>query len=671
MSNRVQGARLKAAAAAHARKQLSALGVSFYPNSSQATFRGKTAYAAFSVTDEGVVRSFRINYPELADNALVSRREADLISAYTLHEIGHVAYTDNGAVQGKAAGLLFYLWNGIEDARIERAIIASNRARGGRTAFKRLMSKYTSAIPSEFNPASINSAPFALALVCRAAYGDGNGFAKTLLDRIPEPKRSLYAKVVDAMPGLSLARSGSAQALDLARGFLDGWDAIDPLIKQAPDEQQIFGQEPPQQLSEQPDESEDDDSVSAPSLDEDADDIDEDDLDDDINDLDDSGEGEDEDAGVSDAAANDIANTSEEAPEADSSMLDSVGDDAEDTDDGFSADALPDFDDVSEDYDANKVIKPEPDVSDVFEAINNRTRSPITLPDFLPARRSDMSFWQSLADKSDTSIRRAYKQLHKASLPALKAQLGRLLRAPERCGWDGGALGGRFDGKRSARMMAGSEAVFKRRWMSEGINTAVSVVVDLSGSMKGEAIKQSVDLAYTVAEAAESAGADVEVVGFSNAYRTGCIDGYDISGTYRPPAGRDQSTLVVAKRFNQRCMNVAHQFGLMKRIANGGTPDYDSIRTVCESLSMTKAQRKLVIVITDGYGDTVAMAKLTRSAYDLYGVDIIGFGIACWEGQFRQVYAVGAAVQSLDTLHKTVLKSVAQQLDMRDTRRIA
>jgi hypothetical protein len=118
-------------------------------------------------------------------------------------------------------------------------------------------------------------------------------------------------------------------------------------------------------------------------------------------------------------------------------------------------------------------------------------------------------------------------------------------------------------------------------------------------------------------------------------------------------------------------MNVAHQFGLMKRIANGGTPDYDSIRTVCESLSMTKAQRKLVIVITDGYGDTVAMAKLTRSAYDLYGVDIIGFGIACWEGQFRQVYAVGAAVQSLDTLHKTVLKSVAQQLDMRDTRRNA
>lgn len=695
MSNRVQGARLKAAASAHARKQLGALGVPLYRKAGAATFKGDKAYAYWSVTSTGDVESYGINYPAMPDNALVSRREADLISAYTLHEIGHIAFTDNQAAQGQKA-LVFHLWNGIEDARIEHAVIASGRARGSRSAFKRLMSKFTAVSEGKgFNPSSINAAPFALALVCRAAFGDGNGYAKTLLDRIPEPKRSLYATAADRAKDLTLDRQGSWGALALAKEFLDGWLAIEPNALKQPDPiQPAPGAANSEEQQEQ--QSDEDDSAGSPTWDDQDGDDQEDDADADNSgnssfnwDDDDSdedgdadGSGDDEaDDGVSAAdLQRDMHDAAEDIPDArdDSVLFDQSDDDDDDaTDgggDGFSDHA---FEDQEDTFEESRVIKAEPDVDDVFANILARTKAPIDLPPLGKVSRSVIRNWSTVVELDDAGQRRHYRKLHKSALPALKAQLYRILRAPERCGWDGGALGGRFDGKRTSRMMAGSECVFKRRWISEGINTAVSVVIDMSGSMKGEPIKESVDLGWTIAEAAEAAGCEVEVLGFTTKYASYDTGGHSLSGDWVSPDSRSHTlscpaTLVVAKRWQDKCANSAQYFSIMKRAADGGTPDYSAIRTVAEQLSTHRAQRKLVIVITDGCGEIGSMAELTKSAYDLYGVDVIGFGIGISERHFKQAYALGSVVNGyVGDLHKTCLKSVADQLAQRDSRRVA
>lgn len=687
MSNRVTGARLKAAALIHSRKQLGALGTipAGVTSIGTATFQGEQAYAVWNVNEYGdndqLVRSYRINYPAMPDNALVSRREADLISAYTLHELGHIAFTNNVVVKGISSAR-FQCWNGIEDARIERAVIASGKARGARSAFKKLMGKFTVKLDGDagFNPTKIGCAPLTLALVCRAALGDGNGFAKTLLDRIPEPKRSLYAKVVDGMTALPLDRTGTAAAMALANEFVDAWLALEPEALKQPMEQPV--QQPSGAASsDEFDEDEDGESESSSSAfsDDDAAD-DQDDPDADSESLAGAGDDDADEADDSVDVSDDIANSTEDDAPAGNDALD-MGDDTDGDDDGSATDGASDkaFDDVSEPYDDDTVYKAEPSIDDLFKAIADRTKGPIDLRAFQPARRSQMSKWSSLNDADEVKQRREFRKLHKVSLPALKSAMYRILRAPERNGWDTGALGGRFDGKRTTRMMAGSECVFKRRWTEDGIDTVVSVIVDLSGSMKGESLKQSVDLAWTIAEAAEAARARVEVVGFTNAYGrgNGVADyGFGLDGAYNYGTGSNYrsgecATLAVAKRFGDRCANVAANFNMMKRIAAGSTPDYSSIRTVCETLSAMPQQRKLVVVITDGYGDTAEMAKLTRSSYDMYGVDIIGFGIGCWGKQFGEVYALGSPVMSLDTLHTTALKAVVKQLDLRDTRRAA
>ena len=339
------------------------------------------------------------------------------------------------------------------------------------------------------------------------------------------------------------------------------------------------------------------------------------------------------------------------------------------------------FSDATESFDEDDSFKAEPNIDDLFEQISNRTKAPINLQTCNPARRTEMRKWRTI-DFDEVASKRAAKRMHKAALPAMKAQLYRMLKAPERCGWDGGALGGRFDGKRSARMMAGSEAVFKRRWIADGINTVVSVVVDMSGSMKGDPLKQSVDLAWTIAEACESAGAEVEVLGFNTSYYAYQPSGYDMGGNFRviDNRGCDPATLIVAKRFQDKLQSCGQYFAVMKRAANGGTPDYSAIRSVCEQLSNSPAQRKLVIVITDGLGHVDDVKRLTEVSHDLFGVDVIGFGIGISKVHFDRAYSIGDVVKSswgedgsygYHDLHKTVLKSVATQLERRDIRRVA
>ena len=678
MSNRVNGARLKAASLVHSKKQLSALGCKLRFASGSVTFEGKTAFATWNADYDKVINSYSINYPALADNALLSRREADLIAAYTLHEIGHIAFTDNSSPRGLSR-LRFAIWNGIEDARIEHAVISSGKAQGARSSFKRLLSRFTIDVDRKgFNPTSINSAPFALALICRAAYGDGNGYAKRLLDRIPEPKRSIYAKVADAMADLPLDRSGTTETLVLARQFLDDWGAVDPesLTQSAPPV--------PPEYDESDDESQDDDS-------QDSDDgLFDDDDDEQQEQQEQSGFGQSDDSDESDDDADDdllqaLQEAAEQSEEDADNQVDTsafnVSED-DDPDDGAASGGEGagsggagelQFNDVEDVLDEARLANPEPNIDDVFEAVGKRTKDAITLPTVSPATRSLIRNWTKMAD-DEKAQRRNFRAFERSSLPALRAQLYRVLKAPEMQGWDSGALGGRFDGKRTSRLLAGSESVFKRRWLAEGINTAVSVVVDLSGSMNGERIKTAVDLAWTIASAAEQARADVEVVGFTTKHAGYQRGAADMSGNYHYGIGSsyDNANLVVAKRFQDRMSTCPTYFRAMKRLASGGTPDYAALRSVAEGLSTKSAQRKLVIVITDGFGYADSVKRLTQVSYDLFGVDIVGFGIGVHSESFASAYSVGAAIGwNLDNLHKTALKSVAKQLEARDLRRVA
>lgn len=663
---KIKSATIKAAALVHSQKQLRALlgKDAVFSGAGNVTFSGDIAFAQWTnTTDGGKVMTYRINYPAMPDNSFVSRNEGDLISAYTNHEIGHIAYTNHSsllAYSGPQYSLLRNLWNGIEDGRIEHAVIVSGRANGARSGFKRLMSHYTSRLDDKFNPTSINNAPFALALICRAALGDGNGFAKTLLDRIPEPKRSLYKAVADAMPSLSLNRDGTSQALDLAMKFLEGWKAIESVDQSAEDSRPW--QQPQQQQQQQQSQSEDDSDDDSSEGDESFDD----------DDSLDEGEGSE----LAQAEA-DMAETTEAGEVADVPMP-SFGDEDESEDDGESSSKSggdEPFEDKQEQYDEQLCKSPEPDIGEVFKRVRERTLVPISLAPAPPPGRTEMRRWHSM-QKDAAGLRRSARTLSRAVLPALKSRLYQILKAPERCGWDSGSISGRFDGRRAPRMLSGSESVFKRRWVSEGIDTSVSVLVDMSGSMSGWNAKSASHLAWTIAQAAESAGAECEVVGF----RSPSIHDHIQYGGGRDMFGRlgesdreasRAGVLVVAKRFEDRTVNVPHHFVKMGQIASGGTPDYTCLRSVVQQLSQRKSGRRLVIVITDGFGESQKVLQLTRCSKAMFDVEVIAFGIGTCDDMLSSAYEFGAAVRHAGELHSIALRKVIEQLKAGDTRRVA
>lgn len=212
------------------------------------TWSGAKAFALWDheVRGDKQYVSARINYPAIADTALLTRKEADLFAAYTLHETGHVLYTNNEAVAN--AGMndaLFTIYNGIEDARMETCVVRSGRARGARTAFAQLAS-YMLRLAPEWTPNDKGNVAFSLAIIGRVVlYGCDLPAAANFLDRCAPEPRAFYEYAIEEMKKLPLGRDGSVESIALARKLYDMLKANEQPQPQ-PDQGQGQGSAPQQ-----------------------------------------------------------------------------------------------------------------------------------------------------------------------------------------------------------------------------------------------------------------------------------------------------------------------------------------------------------------------------------------------------------------------------------------
>jgi cobalamin biosynthesis protein CobT len=706
---RIIGAKLKTAAAVHAQKQMRAMGISWQRGLATVRFSGTRAFIAFDQRggDPNMLSGWTLNYPALADNAVLMRREADLIACYTMHEVGHAAFTSATESKNRLdrlnateasnyeRTLRQQIWNGIEDARMEQAVMREiPQSRG---AFRMLANHLTVAVTPAFNPTKLSAAPFALACIGRAALGNGNAYMRGLLERIPQPKRDLYSRVAERLLTMRLDRDGSAEAWDAADEFVAGWLLIEPAaltvktVVIAPE-----GGNPDADWEVQEREIELDSDEDQKHDDTEFDDVEEQPVirdeqpeqqqsqpqqpwlpsDDDGSDEDDDGEFQDEE----EEAQPDIG----EGRAADLDGLAPISEPDEEDE------AVPPLDPFAEAEDDGNVMPSEPSIDEILIRANDRVLNRIDLPPFQASYRSYLR--EQKLDVAPASVKATATRLaRRVHYPAVTEQIARMLAAPDRFGWDHGAQSGRFDRARQARAAAGSEAVFQRRWESAGINTAVEVIVDLSSSMKskvwyamqdpisGEWEKPSLvrvasRVAYLIAKAATRAKASVQVSGFASSRAwTGFYGsaGYDTEGNHHHLPSAD-SALVVAKAWDDKLDdNAIYRINQLASLANGGTPDYETVATAVQEMAPRREQRKLVLVLTDGCGHVDGMNKLTNSAVELFGVEVIGIGIGIDAWSFKQSYKVGEPVNDISQLGRVTLRKLADWLETTDTRRLS
>ena len=224
----------------------------------------------------------------------------------------------------------------------------------------------------------------------------------------------------------------------------------------------------------------------------------------------------------------------------------------------------------------------------------------------------------------------AYLQVPPVAAPAkLRAEVRALFDNSDRSGYDHNRKSGSINANALHKVGAGSDRVFKRRWEQEGIDSAVVILLDVSGSMFPDNIKGAVQTCDALVDSLIAAGVTVSVMTF------GC--NVSVALPFGSPANRIKTA--------------------MRRVGDGGgTDDASALRHAHNALLARQEQRKVCFVLTDGNGDFDGVRKQCASGTAL-GITTIGVGIG-WGATVEGVYTNPVNVQTPAALATTALKQI-------------
>jgi len=224
---------------------------------------------------------------------------------------------------------------------------------------------------------------------------------------------------------------------------------------------------------------------------------------------------------------------------------------------------------------------------------------------------------------------------------------------------------GRLDTNKLTSIIRFDPLVFRHKVMDDSINTAVSICVDLSGSMRGGEISLATDCSIAIAEALQGTGVELEITGHNTAGAT---------VMYRSETGRKYHRksairMTMFKSFDTPLQRARGALGQMPYSAGASNADGDAWVYAVDRLLQRPEQRKIFIAMSDGrpayrndYGNESSY-KHTRDVVEwmtLNGVDVVGIGIG--DDCVKQFFPRYVVVQRLDDLSKHVMDQLGKML---------
>ena len=152
---------------------------------------------------------------------------------------------------------------------------------------------------------------------------------------------------------------------------------------------------------------------------------------------------------------------------------------------------------------------------------------------------------------------------------------------------------------RSLHRIATSDRLFQRRDEPEGIDSAVVICIDCSGSMAGNRMSVAAPVAAALVETLAMARVDVAVLAF------GCT-----TAVVKPFGSAWKPATVAVRSLDPW----------------GSTNDFHCVRVAHEMLLTHRAQRRVCFVLTDGQGDPAATRDQVDAGSAL-GIQTLGIGI--------------------------------------------
>ena len=235
---------------------------------------------------------------------------------------------------------------------------------------------------------------------------------------------------------------------------------------------------------------------------------------------------------------------------------------------------------------------------------------------------------------------------------------------------------GRLDTTKLTNIIQYDNEVFRRKQFSSSIDTAVSMVVDMSGSMSGNRLHLARDCTIAIAEALENTKVELEIVGHSTTYRgsnSTHADGSEehvsdvVKSKHRNFNRTDTIRMTMFKAFSERLTHCHTALGNMVNCSHCANADGDAWLYAFDRLIAQPQRRKVMLCLADGYpayhsdfSDQYQRTADVVAHMELHGVDVIGIGIQsdCVKNYFRK-YVV---INDIDELSKAVMDSLGKAL---------
>jgi len=254
----------------------------------------------------------------------------------------------------------------------------------------------------------------------------------------------------------------------------------------------------------------------------------------------------------------------------------------------------------------------------------------------------------------------------------MRRKLERAIMAQMERDWTTGKTEGVLDSRRLVAAYNGSHNVWKDRDDGEEFSTAITILIDLSGSMAGSPSELAMNVAIALAECLEATPVAYEILGFNN--RTseyGVLAGeeglskrlHDGYSRYEP------LDIYVFKDFDGRLHEYRSSMSCISTMVGGNNTDGESLLKAYGRLAKRTEERKIMLTLSDGYPafwcdfGSRHMYQHLRDVIAFIikkGVDLIGIGID--SDAVQQFYPKWQVINDLDDLPKATLDELAKML---------
>ena len=240
-----------------------------------------------------------------------------------------------------------------------------------------------------------------------------------------------------------------------------------------------------------------------------------------------------------------------------------------------------------------------------------------------------------------------------------RTNLHRILRSMDFVGWSSHEESGRLDRRALTRFASGSVNIFSRRMMTESETSAVSILIDCSGSMRGaDGSEGRIDIAQQIAihlsKLLQQARVPFAVTGFKSG-------GFDERIINNHHVYTESPAFIQFKQWGKSLQSSIAHMGFIHRSAGGGTPDYSAAVNALTDLHARPEARKILFLLTDADSYYTHHMQHVQKMADKMGITIVAIGIGNTDVQSCFINAIN--VRNLDELASTSFNQLLKAVE--------